>query len=37
MEKFKPYIPAETGFSDFTLKSVLSGALFGIIFGAANA
>lgn len=35
-EKFKPYIPSETRIAEFTLKAVLIGALFGIIFGAST-
>ncbi len=37
MTEHKPYIPADTDIKDFTMKAVISGALFGIIFGAANA
>jgi len=36
-EEFRPYVPEETSLKEFTLKAVLSGAVFGIIFGAANA
>jgi putative OPT family oligopeptide transporter len=32
-----PYIPADTGLKDFTLKAAIAGALFGILFGSANA
>jgi OPT family oligopeptide transporter len=33
---FKPYIPAEQNIAEFTLKSVLFGAFFGILFGAST-
>ena len=33
---FRPYIPDEAKIPEFTLKSVLMGALFGIIFKAAG-
>ena len=33
---FRPYIPDEAKIPEFTLKSVLMGALFGIIFGAST-
>ncbi|MDP4265618.1 MAG: OPT/YSL family transporter [Bacteroidota bacterium] len=33
---FKPFVPAETKMAEFTIKSVLMGAVFGIIFGAAT-
>jgi OPT family oligopeptide transporter len=33
---FKPFVPAETRMAEFTIKSVLMGAIFGIIFGAAT-
>lgn len=35
-KEFKPYIAAESRVAEFTVKSVLLGALFGIIFGAAT-
>ena len=35
-EKFKPFIPDEKIIPEFTVKSVVVGALFGIIFGAAT-
>ncbi|HEY0897990.1 MAG TPA: oligopeptide transporter, OPT family [Sphingobacteriaceae bacterium] len=35
-KKFKPYIAAESRVAEFTVKSVLLGAVFGIIFGAAT-
>ncbi|HBL18953.1 MAG: oligopeptide transporter, OPT family [Elusimicrobia bacterium GWA2_69_24] len=34
MAEFKPYIPAEQDIPEFTLKAVLLGSLFGILFGA---
>src|SRR5581483_11617467 len=34
--EFKPYIPAEQVIPEFTVKAVVLGALFGIIFGAAT-
>lgn len=33
---FKPFVPAETKMAEFTIKSVITGAIFGIIFGAAT-
>src|SRR6266487_5653187 len=33
---FKPFISAETKMAEFTVKSILMGAIFGIIFGAAT-
>lgn len=33
---FKPFVAPETRMAEFTLKSILMGALFGIIFGAAT-
>ncbi len=37
MEEFQSYIPEKSPYKDFSLKAVILGALFGIIFGAANA
>jgi len=37
MSEHRPYVPADTSIKDFTLKAVLVGALFGIVFGSANA
>src|SRR5215208_234521 len=34
--KFKPFVPAETQMAEFTIKSVIVGAIFGIIFGAST-
>src|SRR5215203_6167857 len=33
---FKPFVSAETRMAEFTIKSILTGALFGIIFGAST-
>ncbi|MEO8405846.1 MAG: OPT/YSL family transporter, partial [Chitinophagaceae bacterium] len=33
---FKPFVPAETKMAEFTVKSIVTGAIFGIIFGAAT-
>ena len=33
---FKPYVPDESKMAEFTLKSILLGSIFGIIFGAAT-
>src|SRR3984893_78677 len=33
---FKPFVPPEARIAEFTVKSVLMGSLFGIIFGAAT-
>lgn len=33
---FKPFVAAETRMAEFTIKSILTGALFGIIFGAST-
>src|SRR5574338_309339 len=35
-KEFKPYIPADTILPEFTLKAILLGACFGILFGAAT-
>ncbi|TMI64736.1 MAG: oligopeptide transporter, OPT family [Bacteroidetes bacterium] len=35
-QQFKPFVPAETQMAEFTIKSVITGAIFGIIFGAAT-
>jgi putative OPT family oligopeptide transporter len=37
MKEFKPYIPDESDVKDFSIRSVIIGAVFGIIFGSANA
>lgn len=36
LEKFKPYIAAEQNIAEFTVKSVLFGSLFGILFGSST-
>jgi OPT family oligopeptide transporter len=33
---FKPFVPAETQMAEFTIKSIITGAIFGIIFGAST-
>src|SRR5881227_1756994 len=33
---FKPFVPAESNMKEFTVKSLLMGSIFGIIFGAAT-
>jgi uncharacterized oligopeptide transporter (OPT) family protein len=33
---FKPFVPPEARIAEFTVKSVLMGAVFGVIFGAAT-
>ncbi|WP_276362530.1 OPT/YSL family transporter [Daejeonella sp. H1SJ63] len=35
-KEFKPYIPASSTVAEFTVKSILLGAIFGVIFGAAT-
>lgn len=37
MEKVKPHVPAESNLTDFSLRALLVGAVFGILFGSANA
>ncbi len=37
MQEFKPYIPADASVRDFSYRAVFLGALFGILFGSANA
>ena len=37
MSDFKPYVPANESFKDFTFKAVFAGIIFGIVFGSANA
>ena len=34
--KFKPFVPAETKMAELTVKSIITGSLFGIIFGAST-
>ena len=35
-KQFKPFVAAETKMAEFTIKSIITGAIFGIIFGAAT-
>ena len=35
-KKFQPFVSSETNMKEFTIKSVLVGSAFGIIFGAAT-
>src|SRR5499426_1768556 len=35
-KKFKPYVPDEQKMDEFSIKAIILGALFGIIFGAAT-
>lgn len=37
MNQFKPYVSADTTMNDFSIKAVVVGAVFGILFGTANA
>jgi len=37
MAEFKPHIPAESDIKDFSIKALIVGAVFGILFGSANA
>ncbi len=37
MEEFQSYVPEKSPYKDFSIKAVILGSLFGIIFGAANA
>jgi putative OPT family oligopeptide transporter len=37
MSEFQPYVPDEISYKDFTIKAIIIGALFGVIFGSANA
>ncbi|MBI4669528.1 MAG: oligopeptide transporter, OPT family [Elusimicrobia bacterium] len=36
MAEFKPYVPSETNLPEFTLKAVILGIIFGVIFGAST-
>lgn len=36
LKHFKPYVDAESGMAEFTLKAILLGIFFGILFGAAT-
>ncbi|GGH77486.1 OPT family oligopeptide transporter [Filimonas zeae] len=35
-KEFQPFVPAEANVKEFTIKAIVMGCLFGIIFGAAN-
>jgi putative OPT family oligopeptide transporter len=35
-KSFKPYVPPETSMAEFTVKSIVFGSLFGILFGAST-
>jgi OPT family oligopeptide transporter len=35
-KQFKPFVSAETKMAEFTIKSIITGAIFGIIFGAST-
>ncbi|MBN2365038.1 MAG: oligopeptide transporter, OPT family, partial [Calditrichaeota bacterium] len=37
MEEFKPHVPSESTLTDFSARALLVGAVFGILFGSANA
>ena len=37
MEEFKPHVPADSKMTDFSIRALLVGAVFGILFGMANA
>jgi putative OPT family oligopeptide transporter len=37
MEEFQPHVPAESKMTDFSIRALLIGAVFGILFGMANA
>lgn len=37
MSKFNPHIPPESDLKDFSIKALIVGAVFGILFGSANA
>lgn len=37
MAEFKPHIPADTNLRDFSIRALLVGAVFGVLFGSANA
>lgn len=36
IEKFKPYVAPETNMAEFTVKSIIFGSLFGILFGSST-
>ena len=37
MSEFQPYVPEKTTYKDISLRAVIVGAIFGIVFGSANA
>ena len=37
MKEFKPHVPADTELKDFSIRALLVGGVFGILFGSANA
>jgi len=37
MAEFKPHVPVETEQKDFSIRALIAGAIFGILFGSANA
>jgi putative OPT family oligopeptide transporter len=37
MSEFKPHVPVETDQKDFSIRALIAGAVFGILFGSANA
>jgi len=37
MEEFHPYVPEDTSLKDFTIRALIIGAVFGVVFGSANA
>ncbi|GAB4363432.1 MAG: hypothetical protein Kow0042_01340 [Calditrichia bacterium] len=37
MEQFEPHIPHDSTIKDFSIRALLVGAVFGILFGSANA
>jgi putative OPT family oligopeptide transporter len=37
MEEFQPHIPPQSKMTDFSVRALLAGAVFGILFGSANA
>src|SRR3984885_7074779 len=36
MDPFKPFVPAEANVKEFTIKALVMGSIFGVLFGAAN-
>jgi putative OPT family oligopeptide transporter len=36
MSEFKPFVPSEEGMAEFSLRAVILGAIFGVIFGAST-